>query len=143
VSAEFAAMAALASRARCVLGERKRLASGIGVVAWRTWLAEGAEGIYPHALCVPASPSDFRLGEVEESNEWEEGDEGRPRPSASESGRGPHVGDVGVRLLLARSVGNVAGRRPHDFAGPALLASVRTRVCALAGLGRGQAGWGN
>jgi hypothetical protein len=55
-------------------------------VAWRTRLTEGAEGISPHALCVPASPSDFCLGEAEESDEREEGDEGGSRPSASESG---------------------------------------------------------
>jgi hypothetical protein len=56
VSADFAAMAALASRAQCVLGERKRLACGTGVVAWHARLAEGAEGISPRALRVPASP---------------------------------------------------------------------------------------
>jgi hypothetical protein len=86
VLAEFAAMAASASRARCVLGEHKRLESGIGVVAWRARLVEGAEGISPCALHVPASPSNFSLGEAEESDEREEGDEGGSRPSASESG---------------------------------------------------------
>jgi hypothetical protein len=44
MSADFAAMVALASRARCVFGERKRLACGTGVVAWRAQLVEGAKG---------------------------------------------------------------------------------------------------
>jgi hypothetical protein len=75
VSADFTAMAASASCAQCVLGERKRLASGTRVVAWRAWLAEGAEGISPRALRVYAPPSDFCLIKVEESDKQEEGDE--------------------------------------------------------------------
>jgi hypothetical protein len=69
VSTDFAAMAASASRARCVLGERKRLACGTGIVAWRARLAEGTKGISPHALRVPAPSSDFCLGEVEEGEQ--------------------------------------------------------------------------
>jgi hypothetical protein len=47
VSTDFAAMAASASRAWCVLGEHKRLACGTGAMAWRAWLAEGTKGISP------------------------------------------------------------------------------------------------
>jgi hypothetical protein len=66
VSTDFAAMAASASPARCVLGERKRLVCGTGIVAWRARLGEGTKGISPHALRVPAPSSDFCLGEAEE-----------------------------------------------------------------------------
>jgi hypothetical protein len=58
-----------------MLGERMRLACGTRVVAWRTWLAEGTKGISPRVLCVPAPSSDFSLGEVEEPDEREEGDD--------------------------------------------------------------------
>jgi hypothetical protein len=57
VSVDFVAMAASASRVWCVLSERKRLACGTRVVAWRAQLAEGAKGISPHTLRVPAPPS--------------------------------------------------------------------------------------
>jgi hypothetical protein len=127
VSAEFAAMAASASRARCVLGERKQLASGTGVVAWCTWLAEGAEGIYPRVLCVPASPSDFHLGEVEESDEREEGDEGGSRLSASESG--------GVQLSVMQGCGSswrVASATSRADGCTALLGRLSWRACARA-----------
>jgi hypothetical protein len=90
VSTDFTAMAASASRAQCVLGERKRLASGTRVVAWRARLAEGAEGISHRTLRVPAPPSNFYLGEVEESDEWEEGDEPWAHRSATQ-GRAQRV----------------------------------------------------
>jgi hypothetical protein len=69
VSTDFAAMAASASCARCVLGEHKQLACGTGIVAWCAQLAEGTKGISPRALHVPAPSSDFRLGEAEEGEQ--------------------------------------------------------------------------
>jgi hypothetical protein len=54
VSADFVAMAASASRARCMFGECKRLACGTKIVAWHAQLVEGAKGIFPRTLRVPA-----------------------------------------------------------------------------------------
>jgi hypothetical protein len=69
VSTDFVAMAASASRARCVLGERKRLACRTEIVAWCARLAEGTKGISPRVLHVPAPSSDFCLGEAEEGGQ--------------------------------------------------------------------------
>jgi hypothetical protein len=55
-------------------------------------------GISPCVLHVPASPSDFHLGEGEESDEREEGDEGGSCPSACESG--------GVQLSVMQGCGS-------------------------------------
>jgi hypothetical protein len=82
VSADCAAMAASASRARCMLGEHMRLACGTGVVAWRARLAEGTKGISPRTLRVPAPSFDFRLGKAKEPDERKEGDDPRD-PSVS------------------------------------------------------------
>jgi hypothetical protein len=72
VSADFAAMAASASRAWCVFGEGKRLACGAGLVAWRSRLAEGAKGIFPRALRVPLISV---WAKTEEPDKREEGDD--------------------------------------------------------------------
>jgi hypothetical protein len=66
VSTDFAAMATSASCARCVLGERKRLACETEIVAW---CARLTKGISPRALHVPAPSSDFHLGEAEEGGQ--------------------------------------------------------------------------
>jgi hypothetical protein len=75
VSADCASMAASASRVRSVLGEHMRLACRTGVAAWHARLAVGTKGISPHALRVPAPSSVLRLGEAEEPNQQEEGDD--------------------------------------------------------------------
>jgi hypothetical protein len=115
VSADCAAMAASASRARCVLGERKRLACGTGVVAWRARLAEGTKGISPRALRVPAPSSDFRLGEAEEERH-RRGMTGGFHSSVRQEETygvlaGPahaRTGASGVRSRLSRELGQLA-----------------------------------
>jgi hypothetical protein len=75
VSADFVAMAASASRARCVFGECKRLACGVRLVAWHSRLAEGAKGIFPRALRAPAPSPISVWAKTEEPDKREEGDD--------------------------------------------------------------------